>query len=386
MKKASMLLIVCMAMVTWSGWSAAAEKEVVLGCNFIMSGPAAALGLTGERAVRHAADLINRDGFMIEGDRYRLKIVVYDNKYIPAESVTNAEKMIAEGIRFIYSVGSGNSVPIVEKTTAAKALQMSYASGKAHLTNPKLPYSFRSVPTNETAYAMYPWLKTAYPQAKRVAHMNPSDEAGFTESEDRRALAEKAGLTNVANEYFKRGATDFYPVATKVLATKPDFIDFGGTIGRDQALAVKTLRELGYKGMIAIGYADAKAFVDIAGAQAAEGTILFDSVAEPQTEQQKALHDWYLKQYGPPVPNPLYAYYDPVFMLVEAMKKANSVDPVKVAEALRTVRWNGVFGEMRYGMKSVYGIDSSMVRSIPMAVVKGGEPKYLTTIPWPAGL
>lgn len=386
MKRVLVALVACVALLSSAGAAGAADKEVVLGCNFIMSGPAASLGITGERAVRHAAEIINKDGFMVGGDRYRLKIVIYDNKYVPAESVTNAEKMIAEGIRFIYSVGSGNSVPIVEKTTAAKALQMSYASGKSHLTSPKTPYSFRSVPTNESAYAMYPWLKATYPQVKRVAHMNPSDEAGFTESEDRRTLAEKAGFQNVANEYFKRGATDFYPVATKLLATKPDFIDFGGTIGRDEALGVKALRELGYKGMIAIGYADPKAFIDIAGAQAAEGTILFNSLVEPQTEAQKALHDWYLKQYGPPVPGPLYDYYDPVFMLVEAMKKANSVDPVKVAEALRTVRWNGVFGEMRYGMKSVYGIDSSMVRSIPMAIVKGGEAKYLTTIAWPAGL
>ena len=383
MKIASALLIVCLTLGVGIGWSDAADKEIVLGCNFIMSGPAASLGIAGERAARRAAELINKDGFVIGGDRYRLKVVVYDNKYIPAESVTNVEKMLAEGIRFIYSVGSGNSVPIVEKTTAAKAYQMSYASGKAHLTGPKFPYSFRSVPTNESAFAMYPWLRTAYPNVKRVAHINPSDEAGFTESEDRRMLAARAGLENVGNEFFKRGATDYYPVATKVIATKPVFIDFGGTIGRDQALAVKALRELGYKGMVAIGYSDAKAFVDIAGAEAAEGAILFNTLVEAQTKAQKELHDWYVKRYGAPVPTAIYDYWDPVFMLVEAMKKANSVDPVKVAEAQRTVRWNGLFGEMKYGMKPVYQIEASMTRDIPMGIVKGGKPTYLTTISWP---
>jgi branched-chain amino acid transport system substrate-binding protein len=383
MKIASALLIACLTLLLGTGGSDAADKEIVLGCNFIMSGPAASLGIAGERAVRRAAELINKDGFVVGGDRYRLKIVVYDNKYVPAESVTNVEKMLAEGIRFIYSVGSGNSVPIVEKTTAAKAYQMSYASGKGHLTGPKFPYSFRSVPTNESAFAMYPWLRKAYPNVKRAGHINPSDEAGFTESEDRRMLAAKAGLENVANEFFKRGATDFYPVATKVIATKPDFIDFGGTIGRDQALAVKALRELGYKGMVAIGYSDAKAFVDIAGAEAAEGAILFNTLVEAQTEPQKQLHDWYVKSFGAPVPTAIYDYWDPVFMLVEAMKKANSVDPVKVAEAQRTVRWKGLFGEMKYGMKPVYQIEASMTRDIPMGIVKGGKPTYLTTIAWP---
>jgi hypothetical protein len=38
------------------------------------------------------------------------------------------------------------------------------------------------------------------------------DKAGFTESEDHRMIVEKNGFASVANEYFKRGSTDFYPV------------------------------------------------------------------------------------------------------------------------------------------------------------------------------
>ena len=113
---------------------------------------------------------------------------------------------------------------------------------------------------------MYPWLRTEYKDVQKVGHMNPSDEAGFTESEDRRMIAEKNGFTNVANEYFKRGSTDFYPVATRLVGANPDLIDFGGTIGRDQSLGCKALRELGYKGKIMLGYSDAKSFVEVAGA------------------------------------------------------------------------------------------------------------------------
>lgn len=364
----------------------AADKEIVVGANVPMSGPAASSGIAAERALTHATEIINKEGIQIGPDRYTLKIAIYDNKYIPAESVTNAEKMLSEGIRYIYSIGSGNSVPIVDKTNAAKALQFSFASGKDHLTGPNLPLSFRSVPTNETAYAIYPWLKTAYPNVKRVAHVNPSDEAGFTESEDRRAQAEKAGFTNVANEYFKRGATDFYPTATRVLTSNPDFIDFGGSIGRDQALGVKALRELGYKGMIMVGYVDPKTFLEIAGPEGAEGALLSNTLIEPQTQVQKDLVDWYIKKYGPPFSAVLYDSWDPIFMLAEAMRKAQSIDPVVVAESLRSLEWAGLFGTMKYGMKSVYKIDCSMTRDIPMGVVKSGKPTYLTTIPWPKGL
>jgi branched-chain amino acid transport system substrate-binding protein len=366
------------------GISQAAPKELVLGCNFILSGPAASLGLGMQRTADHAAELINPKGFMVGGEKYVLKPVYFDSKYVPAESVSNVEKMLVEGIKFIYSSGSGVSVPIVEKTAAAKIFQMSYASGSDHLTSPKYPLSFRSTPCNETAFAMYPWLGKAYPQIKRVAHINPSDEAGFTESETRLACARNVGYQNVSTEFYKRGATDYYPVATKVVATKPDFIDFGGTIGRDQALCVKALRELGYKGMVAIGYSDPVAFVQIAGAEAAEGAILFNTITEPTNPKQRELYDWYLKKYGPPFLTVVYDTWDPVFMLVEAVKKANSVDPVKVAEALRTVRWSSVFGEMYIGLKALYGIDSTFSRPVPMGIIKSGKPVHLTTVPWPS--
>ena len=111
---------------------------------------------------------------------------------------------------------------------------------------------------------MYPWLRATYKDVQKIGHMNPSDEAGFTESEDRRMIAEKNGFTNVANEFFKRGSTDFYPVATRLATAKPDLIDFGGSIGRDQSLGCKALRELGYKGKIMLGYSDVKSFVEVA--------------------------------------------------------------------------------------------------------------------------
>lgn len=360
------------------------SKELVVGCSFPLSGPGASTGITAQRAVERGVELINKQGIQIGADRYTLKPVFYDNKYVPAEAVTVVEKMLAEGVRYVMSLGSGNSVPVVAKTTALKALQLSLASGKDHLTAPQFPLSFRTSPTNETAYAVYPWLKVTYASMKRIGHMNPSDEAGFTESEDRRKLSEKAGFTNVANEYFKRGSTDFYPVATRLVAANPELIDFGGTIGRDQALACKALRELGYKGVVMLGYSDAKSFVDVAGAEAAEGTLLFDTLAEATTPAQKELWDWWVAKYGPPFPSYAFTVYDTMPMLAEAIRQAQSVDTEKVAAVLRTLRWNGIYGEMRFGMKSVYGHDCSMVRKIPMAVIKGGQPKALTMIDWPA--
>jgi branched-chain amino acid transport system substrate-binding protein len=185
------------------------------------------------------------------------------------------------------------------------------------------------------------------------------------------------------NEYFKRGATDFYPVATRVVAAKPDLIDFGGTAGRDQGLLAKALREVGYKGLIAVFYSNPGVFSQIAGMDNAEGALFPNSVSDPQTPGQQEAYDWYVKKYGSPVPGMYYDNADPLFMLIEAVKKANSLDPVKVSETFRNVKWDSIFGLSYIGMESVYGLKSSLCRPIPCAVFKGGKLRHLATLPWP---
>ena len=381
------LLLAAASLSALAGRRARADnKEITIGVSIPLTGPGAATGITTQRTLEHGVELINADGIQIGPDRYTLKLAFYDNKYVPAEAVTIVEKVLADGVRFLISLGSGNSVPVVAKTTAVHALQLSYASGKGHLTAPEFPLSFRVAPTNETAYAVYPWLRTEYKDVQKVGHMNPSDEAGFTESEDRRMIAEKNGFSNVANEYFKRGSTDFYPVATRLVGANPDLIDFGGTIGRDQSLGCKALRELGYKGRIMIGYSDAKSFVEVAGADAAEGTLLFDTLVDPQNAQQKELQEWWLKKYGPPFPTFAFSVWDTPFILALGMKQAQSADPVKIAEALRGAHWEGLYGPEAFGMKSIYGIDTTITRAIPMAVIKGGKPTQLAVVTWPPGV
>ena len=361
----------------------AESKEIVVGVSTPLTGPGAATGITVQRTLEHGVELINAEGIQIGPDRYTLKLAFYDNKYVPAEAVTIVEKLLADNVRFLISLGSGNSVPVVAKTNAVHALQLSFASGKGHLTAPEFPLSFRVAPTNETAYAVYPWLRTTYKDVQKVGHMNPSDEAGFTESEDRRMIAEKNGFKNIVNEYFKRGSTDFYPVATRLVGANPDLIDFGGTIGRDQSLGCKALRELGYKGKIMLGYSDAKSFVEVAGADAAEGTLLFDTLVDPQNKPQKDLQEWWLKKYGPPFPSFAYSVWDTPSILAMGMRKAQSIDPVKIAEVLRGAHWEGLYGPEAFGMKSVYGIDTSITRVIPIAMIKGGVPVQLAIVPWP---
>ena len=376
---AGIVLLFCVFL----GTGYAAPKELVVGGNFPLSGPAATLGIAAQRAMEHAAEVINQKGFTVGGEPYVVRMEFFDSKYVPAESLSNLEKLLAQGIKFMMSTGALTSVPLVEKTTQAKVLQMTVASGSTHLTNPNYPLSFRAAFCDEAAFALYPWLARDYKQIKSSALLDPSDETGFVEAETRARVAKNVGFKVVSNEFFKRGATDYYPMATKLVAAKPDLIDLGGTAGRDQALAIKALRELGYKGLIVASYVDPSALAEIAGKDAAEGVILNNSLTEPTNPRAKEVADWYMKKYGDKAPGVFYDQYDNLFMLIEAVKKANSVDPVKVAEALRTVRMQSVFGEMYVDLEAVYGLKCNFCRPVPMGIMKNGKATHLFNAAWP---
>jgi hypothetical protein len=51
---------------------------------------------------------------------------------------------------------------------------------------------------------------------------------------------------------------------------------------------------------------------------------------------------------------------------------------------MRGMGFDGLYGPARFGMKSVYGIDTTITRKIPMAQIKNGKPSQVAVVDWPA--
>ena len=116
------------------------------------------------------------------------------------------------------------------------------------------------------------------------------------------AAAKKLGLKIVSSEdTYEPGATDFFPVMTKVVAGKPDLIDLSGVAPADAPLLIKAARELGYTGIIATETAqDAKILREVAG-EIAKGFIVGGagaSTPEIQSDAMKQFIDEYKKHVG----------------------------------------------------------------------------------------
>ena len=113
---------------------------------------------------------------------------------------------------------------------------------------PDKPYSFRAMLSQwEVAEPFYRWVKEKHPQVKRVALISPNDTSG----KDTNTAVVKAlkglGFEVAADEYYERGTKDFYPILTKLLATKPDMLDVAAAPAGEGGLILKQARELGFK-------------------------------------------------------------------------------------------------------------------------------------------
>src|SRR5262249_24096916 len=82
-----------------------------------------------------------------------------------------------------------------------------------------------------------------HPQVKRVALISPNDTSG----KDTNTAVVKAlkglGFEVAADEYYERGTKDFYPILTKMLATKPDMLDVAAAPAGEGGLLLKQGRQ-----------------------------------------------------------------------------------------------------------------------------------------------
>jgi branched-chain amino acid transport system substrate-binding protein len=243
---------------------------------------------------------------------------------------------------------------------------------------PDKPYSFRMVLTsNEILQGMYPWLKKTYPQLKTVAFIEPNDASGWSIEKDCKRIAEQNGYQVVFSQFYERGTSDFYPLLNKLLVHKPDFIDFTGAPPGDQALIVKQVRELGYKGKTFAGTTiDPVQFCKIAGVQNAEGHIsnTHDLLGAYTTEGQRKYYDDYVAIYGQPFDPVTPKYHVYLDILVQAIEKSGSLDPTVVKDTMEKVdTWNTIFGPAKFAGQAYYGIKRQIITPVYVSELISGK-------------
>jgi len=366
-------LLAAAVLMPGSPGTAVAADIIKFGISTPLSGPAAPWGIPHKNATELIFDEINgQGGLEIGGKKYKLEVVAYDHKYVIAEGVATVNRLIAkDGVKYISVLGGAvvkaNEEPVNEN--GVLNLPLAYAEG---LVSPKNPLTFHSFPSPPETTTFWKWIKDHQPQIKRVATISPNDDTGWWSIKVETAFVEKLGYQMAGKEFFERSMTDFNPVLLRILAQKPDIISVLASPAGSVGLIIKQARELGFKGrFIHIGQVDTSVVANIAGKANVEGMWVHGYVQSPLPEKVKSWQARYTKKYGEWNATSI-DFTNPAFAFVAAVKKAQSLDPKKIGEAMRTVEFDNLWGKAHFGGKDYYGVGNQIIYPMPFSEVKDG--------------
>ena len=356
------------------------ERVILIGDHEPLTGAGAAWALAGHRGVELAVEVLNEEGgIKIGGKTYTFRTVVYDNKYTSEGGVACANKLVFDDkCKFVVMNGSTPSISAGKILNDNEVINVSLGHSQAVLSADK-PWSFRAALTSiELLGAFYKYVVENHPEVKTVAIVTAGDDAGVNAAVGTQMACEQLGLKIVAEEYYDRGATDFYPFLTKAMAAKPDLIDIAGA-SLEEGPLIKQLNELGYTGVTMGPGHSPKEVIDVAGIAAMEGHYFtqppLDYDSPMASPMQKAFADRYKSRYvEEAIPQQAERMYETIMGLVETIEKADTLDVTVIRDAWEQASWELLSGEMsQWGGEQRYGIKHQLAFPALISQVQNGR-------------
>ena len=271
----------------------------------------------------------------------KVELVLVDNKSDKVEASSAASRLVEKEkvSAIIGSWGSSLSMAAGDIVKNAKVPTVA-ASATNPLVTKNNDFFFRVCfidPFQGKVMANYAFSKLNAKKVAIVQEVSSDYSIGlakfFTDS-FKQLTGDQDAIVGVAN--YNTGDQDFSAQLTNLKAKNPDVIFAPGNF-TESALLIKQARQLGIKVPIIGGDTwETPEFIDI-GKEAVEGAVFstFFTSEKPITPESEKFLAEYRKDYPGKEPAAVTALgYDAYIVILDAIKKANSSDPVKIKEQL----------------------------------------------------
>ena len=278
--------------------AAKAEPTLKIGVLGVMSGPSASWGLVSKYSAEAGAAMYNeKGGVEIGGEKYKIEIVSVDDKADPKLAVTGAQRLILkEGIKYIIGPNVDSTIASAEPVAEQNgAMMVSYSFTRSLFSPPHHNTVLGIVPGYQTGPVVYKYLMD-HQGLKTISFLVVNTAEGLKQRDESVAAATKLGLKVLAGDSaYEVGATDFFPIVSKVVDQKPDLIVLSGVAPADAPKLIKAARELGYKGLLEAETAQDINILEQGAGAAAEGFLSLGGASTP--EIRSAYMDDFIKHY-----------------------------------------------------------------------------------------
>lgn len=337
----AVLTTAALIMAGCGGAKQASQADVIkLGANLEMTGGSATFGQSATNGAKLAIKEVNAKGGVVGK---QLTLVVADNKSEAAESANAMQKLVSQDkvVAVIAPIASSSviaaaqvnqesKVPAISPTASNPKVTVDPATGKVR------DFIFRAAFIDPFQGSVMANFAQKSLKAKTAAlYIDKSSDYAMGLGQFFKETFVKNGGTIVAEEAYLQKDTDFKATLTKIKAQNPDVV-FAPGYYQEVGMLIKQARELGITVpfMGGDGWDSAK-LPEIAGAQALNNTFFSNHYSpDDNSPAVKTFVENYKKEYNQ-TPDAFAALsYDAAMMVIKAMERAGSADPVKIRDEL----------------------------------------------------
>ncbi|MFM0004985.1 branched-chain amino acid ABC transporter substrate-binding protein [Paraburkholderia dipogonis] len=331
----------------------ASEATIVkIGHAAPLTGPIAHLGKDNENGARLAVDEINTQGLTIDGHKIQLELDAQDDAADPKTGTAVAEKFVDDHVVAVVGhLNSGVSIPASKIYSDAGIVQISPSSTNPGYTQQGFKTTYRVVATDAQQGPALANYATKVLNAKRIAIVDDSSVYGKGLADEFAKAAQASGAKIVSRESTNDRATEFQAVLKKIKRVQPDVIMFGGMDATGGPFT-KQAAALGIRAKILGGDGVCTDKVGELAGTAVQNLVCSEAgLALSKMDKGADFEKKYVDRFHTPVQ--IYApfTYDAVYVIVDAMKRANSIEAPKVLAAMPSTDYNGVIGHIAFDDK-----------------------------------
>ena len=284
----------------------------------------------------------------------KFEVVGFDSKGSPQEALNSFKAAVDQGFRYI-SQGNGSGAALAltdavqkhnERNPGKEVVYLNYAAVDPALTNEKCNYwHFRlDADTSQKMEALTSFMKDQ-PKVKKVYLLNQNYSHGqqvakyFKEG----MALKRPDSSIVGDDLVPLGQVkDFAPYVAKIKQSGADTI-VTGNWGADLTLLVKALNDAGLKIPMYTYYAAVSGTPTVLASGGDSEVYQISYAHSNYTGAMGKLTSDFQKKFG----DDFYTFsiYNGIVLMSEAIAKAKSTDPVKVAAAMSGLKFKGFNGD-----------------------------------------
>ena len=336
-----------MAFMLSGAWAA---DTIKVGVVLPLTGKLAKFGEIENKSFLMAVDEINAAGGV---NGKKIELIIEDTTGKPDVGRSAIEKLITQDK--VVVIGGGYSSSVTWATIAVAQQQkvpFLVNTGSADkITEQGWEYIFRlNPPVSEYPGALATFLSEVAKDVKTVAILHENSLFGQSGSKKFVKQCENLGLEVIMKEGYEAGAVDFKPLLVKVKAKKPDMIYMISYI-MDASLLMRQSKELNLNPKAFVGGAAGFTLPEFqknagnATEYVYSATLWTESVPYPGA---KEYYDKFMAKYNTPTEYHGAEAYAGMYVIADALKRAKSLTPKDVRDALAATDMMTVFGPVKF--------------------------------------